>query len=86
MIYVTYCVVVKALKLLRFMEKGSSCKPCVQHYSTIIDSLCKDRMVDDALQLFNEMTQKGVPVNVLTYSSLIHGLCNFGREKEAANR
>ncbi|KAM0069100.1 putative tetratricopeptide-like helical domain superfamily [Helianthus debilis subsp. tardiflorus] len=30
------------------------------------------------------MTEKGVLADVITYSSLIQGLCNFGRETEAA--
>ncbi|KAJ0909551.1 putative tetratricopeptide-like helical domain superfamily [Helianthus annuus] len=33
----------KALELLTFIESGS-CKPCVHHYNTVIDSLCKDRI------------------------------------------
>ena len=56
------------------------CKPDVMTYSTIIDSLCKDEMVDDALKLFNEMIlHKGILPDVVTYSSLIRGLCNQGR-------
>nr|XP_043615013.1 putative pentatricopeptide repeat-containing protein At1g12700, mitochondrial [Erigeron canadensis] len=35
----------RALEVLRFMEK-STCQPVVQHYNPIIDSLCKDNMVD----------------------------------------
>ncbi|KAL8210790.1 hypothetical protein R6Q57_005227 [Mikania cordata] len=53
----------KALELLSFMESGS-CKPCVQQYNAVIDSLCKDKMVDDALHLFAKMTEKGVLANV----------------------
>nr|GEV18402.1 hypothetical protein [Tanacetum cinerariifolium] len=48
----------KALKLLKFLEKGS-CKP------------------------FNKMIGKGVHKEVITYNSLIHGLCNFGKENKA---
>ncbi|GMP63119.1 hypothetical protein CsSME_00024939 [Camellia sinensis var. sinensis] len=64
------------------MEEGT-CKPNIIVYTTIIDSLCKDRMVDVALKLFTEMNEKGIFSNVVTYNSLIHGLCNFGRWKEA---
>lgn len=53
-------------------------------YNTIVcilvDSLCKAGLVDDALQLFNEMIGKGVSTNESAYNSLIHGLCNYGRE------
>ncbi|GKB92737.1 putative tetratricopeptide-like helical domain superfamily protein [Tanacetum coccineum] len=59
------------------MEKGIV-KPCWS-YNMIIDGLCKDKMVDQALELFDKMIEKGI-----TYNSLIHGLRNFGREGEAA--
>ena len=52
-------------------------------YSTIIDSLCKDRLVTEALNLLYEMMSKGIQPNVVTYNSLIQGLCNFGRWREA---
>ncbi|GJS10798.1 nucleotide-binding alpha-beta plait domain-containing protein [Tanacetum coccineum] len=64
----------KALELVRFMAKGSY-KSRVDQYNMIIDGLCKDKMVDQALELFDKMIEKGI-----TYNSLIHGLCNFGRE------
>ncbi|CAL5420006.1 unnamed protein product [Camellia sinensis] len=40
-------------------------------------------MVDDALKLFSKMDERGIFPNVVTYTSLIHGLCNFGWWKEA---
>ncbi|KAF5940734.1 hypothetical protein HYC85_021901 [Camellia sinensis] len=73
---------IRAVSLLRIMEKGS-CKPDTVVYNTIIDSLCKDRMVDDATKLFSKMDEKGIFPDVVTYTSLIHGLCNFGQRKEA---
>ncbi|KAL7608846.1 hypothetical protein Lser_V15G13647 [Lactuca serriola] len=63
--------------LLKLME-GRGCKPNVVTYSIIIDSLFKDKMVDDALNLFQEMVfHKGILPVVVTYTSLIHGLCNL---------
>jgi pentatricopeptide repeat protein len=52
-------------------------------YSTIIDSLCKDRLVTEALNMLSEMMSKGIQPDLVTYNSLIQGLCNFGRWKEA---
>ncbi|GKD35303.1 zinc finger CCCH domain-containing protein 13-like protein isoform X1 [Tanacetum coccineum] len=66
-----------------FMD-GSVCKPRVNEYNTIIDSLCKDKLVDRAFQLLTEMADKGIVPDVYTYSPLIQGFCNFGRETEAA--
>ncbi|GKG16031.1 putative tetratricopeptide-like helical domain-containing protein, partial [Tanacetum coccineum] len=66
------------------MEKGSCCKPLAEHHNLIIDSLCKDKMVDQALELFAKMIEKGIRADVITYSFLIHGLCIFRRETEAA--
>ncbi|PQQ00949.1 pentatricopeptide repeat-containing protein [Prunus yedoensis var. nudiflora] len=48
-----------AIQLLRRMEEGA-CKPDLVVYSTIIDSLCKDTLVIDALNLFLEMRSKGI--------------------------
>lgn len=47
-----------AIQMLRKMER-EACKPNVVVYSTIIDSLCKDAQVLDALKLSSEMTSKG---------------------------
>ncbi|GKB25081.1 putative tetratricopeptide-like helical domain-containing protein [Tanacetum coccineum] len=53
-----------ALDLLRFMEIGSCCKPLAEHYNPIIDSLCKDKMVDQVLELFAKMIEKGASVPI----------------------
>ncbi|KAF5941796.1 hypothetical protein HYC85_019438 [Camellia sinensis] len=66
---------IRAISLLRIMEEGS-CKLDTVVCNTIIDSLCKDRMVDGALE-------QGIRRDVVTYTSFIHGLHNFGRWKEA---
>ncbi|KAJ0716960.1 putative tetratricopeptide-like helical domain superfamily [Helianthus annuus] len=64
-------------------ERG--CKTDIYAYSTIIDSLCKDKMIDDAFNLFEEMVfHKGILPDVITYTSLIHDLCNLGRWGEVS--
>ncbi|GMP85156.1 hypothetical protein CsSME_00038429 [Camellia sinensis var. sinensis] len=50
---------IRAVSLLRIMEAGS-CKPNTVVYNTVIDSLCKDRMVDDAMKLFSKMNEQGI--------------------------
>ncbi|XP_068309631.1 pentatricopeptide repeat-containing protein At1g62680, mitochondrial-like [Pyrus communis] len=44
----------EAIQLLRKME-GGGCKPGIVSYNMIIDSLCKDTMFVDVLDLFSEM-------------------------------
>ncbi|KAM7462402.1 LOW QUALITY PROTEIN: hypothetical protein LguiA_030523 [Lonicera macranthoides] len=93
-----------AIELLRSMETLNfeadtmivfEADTMVYWYNMIIDSLCKDRMISDAMNLLVKMTEKGISLNVVTYTSfflfldkkhtytsLIHGLCNFGQWKE----
>ncbi|GJT18714.1 tetratricopeptide-like helical domain-containing protein [Tanacetum coccineum] len=55
-----------AIQLLRLMDE-KACKPNVVTYSNIIDSLCKDKMVDDAFKLLKEMVfQQGISPDVIT--------------------
>ncbi|PWA73578.1 tetratricopeptide-like helical domain-containing protein [Artemisia annua] len=72
-----------AVALLRLMDERG-CKPDVVVYNTIIDSLCKDKLIDEAFKLFKEMVfQKGISPDAITYSSLIDGLRKLGRWDEA---
>ncbi|OIT08026.1 putative pentatricopeptide repeat-containing protein, mitochondrial [Nicotiana attenuata] len=66
----------KTFDLLRVMEQGST-NPNEYIYNIVIDALCKDRMLDAAISLFEEMKQKGIPLDIVTYNSLIDGLCKF---------
>ncbi|KAL0400613.1 UNVERIFIED_CONTAM: hypothetical protein Slati_4091200 [Sesamum latifolium] len=59
-----------------------SCKPDIRAYSAVIDGLCKDKMVDDALRLLSRMIDKGISPNVVTCNSIIKGLCVVGRWKD----
>ncbi|KAI8561085.1 hypothetical protein RHMOL_Rhmol04G0309300 [Rhododendron molle] len=43
----------------------------------------QDGMVDHAVNFLLEMDSKGIPANVVTYTSLIDGLCKHGKWKEA---
>ncbi|KAK4402258.1 hypothetical protein Sango_0966500, partial [Sesamum angolense] len=74
-----YC---QAFELFRVMERGS-CMPDTYIYSTLINGLCKDKLIDPAVKLFYEMLEKGVVPDVVTYTSLLHGLCSLSRLQEA---
>ena len=66
-----------AIGLLRKIEKRYF-EPNVVFYSTIIDSLCKVRLVNEALNFIFEMMGKGIRLDIITYTCLIQGLCSFG--------
>ncbi|CAA7039195.1 unnamed protein product [Microthlaspi erraticum] len=72
-----------ALDLLRKMEERKI-KLDAAKYNIIIDGLCKDGKLDDAINLFNEMEMKGIKANVITYNTLIGGLCKDGRWNDGA--
>ncbi|PWA58977.1 tetratricopeptide-like helical domain-containing protein [Artemisia annua] len=76
--------VTKAVGLIRLMDERG-CKPNHVGYSTIVDGLCKEELIDEALEIFMEMVNKqGISPNVVTYNSLIDGFCKSGRWDEAS--
>ncbi|KAK9705376.1 hypothetical protein RND81_07G052000 [Saponaria officinalis] len=72
-----------ALNLLSNMELKTPFKPDVVIYNTLMDSLCKDRLLPQALGLFKEMKVNRVLPNVVTYNTLIRGLCSLGQWDDA---
>lgn len=61
------------LKLHREMVNGMGdfggiYKPNVFSYGSLIDRLCKDRLVDQTKDLFMEMKDKGINANTLVYT------------------
>ncbi|KAL6188314.1 hypothetical protein ACLB2K_039707 [Fragaria x ananassa] len=71
-----------AIQLLRKMDERG-CQPNRVTYSSIIHSLSKDTLLDEAKNLFLEMIGRGIAPDVFTYTSLIKGVCNIGHWKEA---
>ncbi|XP_031257989.1 putative pentatricopeptide repeat-containing protein At1g12700, mitochondrial [Pistacia vera] len=45
---------------------------------SLIDGLCKNGMIEIALDIFHKLPQKGLP-DVVTYSIFIHGFCEEGK-------
>ncbi|PHT77868.1 hypothetical protein T459_15920 [Capsicum annuum] len=60
------------------MEQGNT-KPDTFKYNIAIDALCKDRNLDAAINIMNEMKQKNIPPDRVTYKSLMDGLCKLGQ-------
>ncbi|PKI58180.1 hypothetical protein CRG98_021438 [Punica granatum] len=61
-----------ALGLLKKWEGRRSCRVVVSTYNTVLDDLCKEGRLMEALKLFHRMIDQGVPPNVITYNTLIH--------------
>ncbi|THG22715.1 hypothetical protein TEA_018483 [Camellia sinensis var. sinensis] len=72
-----------AIILLKKMEEIGGCEPGIVDYNMVIDSLCKVRLVTGGFKLFLEMIGNGVSPDLITYKSLIKGVCRLGQWKEA---
>ena len=44
--------------------------------------MCKAQVIDRAEGVFQQMTDKGVKPNIVTYNCLIHGYLSIGKWKE----
>ncbi|KAL7137446.1 hypothetical protein ABFS83_10G092400 [Erythranthe nasuta] len=80
---------VKGLDLMNRMKK-CGIMPNGFVYNVLIGGLCKEKRVDDAKKLFDEMLRRNVFPNRVTYNTLIDGcntlpggLCKMGRMEEA---
>nr|GEV17580.1 hypothetical protein [Tanacetum cinerariifolium] len=77
-----------AVGLLRLMDSRlGTPKHTILLYNTLIDSFCKDKMIDDASKLFKVMmgSNKTILPNVDTYNSLIYALSMLGRWDEVTS-
>ncbi|KAE8660949.1 hypothetical protein F3Y22_tig00116944pilonHSYRG00167 [Hibiscus syriacus] len=72
-----------AVVLLIEMYVNGSFEPDAICYSTIIDGFCKEKQMNKALIIFQDMLDKRIEPNVVTFSSLVNGLCNVGCWDEA---
>ena len=44
-------------------------------YTIILDGMCSSGKLNDALELFSHLSSKGIKPNVVTYCTMIKGLC-----------
>ncbi|KAE8660955.1 hypothetical protein F3Y22_tig00116944pilonHSYRG00173 [Hibiscus syriacus] len=72
-----------AVVLLIKMNVNGSFEPDVICYNTIIDGFCKEKRMDKALIIFQDMLDKRIEPNVVTFSSLVNGFCSAGLWDEA---
>jgi pentatricopeptide repeat protein len=43
-----------------------------------LNGLCKQRRLFDAEEIFSEMEERGIPPDLCTFTTLIHGYCSEG--------
>nr|CAB3448783.1 unnamed protein product [Digitaria exilis] len=53
-------------------------KPDVVTYGTLVAAFCRMGRLDDAMDIFIDMTDQGVPPNEAAYRCLIQGFCTYG--------
>ncbi|CAK9148117.1 unnamed protein product [Ilex paraguariensis] len=72
-----YCLVGnldEAMKIFTDMSSASRVSPNTVIYNNLIDSLCKNKKVEVALSLMDDMKAKGVKPNTNTYNAMFKGL------------
>ncbi|CAL8991892.1 unnamed protein product, partial [Prunus brigantina] len=63
-----------ALKMLKEMQEHRKSKLNPSCYNPGIGNLCKERRIEEALTLFQDMISNGVGPDIFSYTSLIKGL------------
>ncbi|KAB2623300.1 pentatricopeptide repeat-containing protein [Pyrus ussuriensis x Pyrus communis] len=81
----------KALEILTKMWEDGRFKPNQECYNPIIDSLCKERQIDESgnweegVRLLKSMIDYGALPNIVTYNSVLDALYKEGKTAEALN-
>ncbi|XP_062102795.1 pentatricopeptide repeat-containing protein At2g17525, mitochondrial [Humulus lupulus] len=68
---------------LEFLANMGKLFPRVVDKSLRILDLCKERKIEDAKTIYDEMVEEGGAPSAVVYSWLIHGFCEEGRVREA---
>ncbi|MFQ6671473.1 hypothetical protein Gotur_036011 [Gossypium turneri] len=56
------------------IKKG--CAPDISSYNIMINGYCKAKRIDEAMELFHEISQKGPIVDTVTYNTLMQAMQN----------
>lgn len=58
-------------------------KPDLRTFTVMVDAICKEGNVEEALDMVQMMIREGIMPDVVTYSALIDGYCLQSGLKEA---
>ncbi|KAM2953248.1 hypothetical protein FF1_031650 [Malus domestica] len=61
---------------------NSGISPDIYTYNVLLNTLCKEERIQEALTLFGTMTEKGIKPDVFTFNSLISASCKSGNWDE----
>ncbi|KAJ4917853.1 Pentatricopeptide repeat-containing protein [Raphanus sativus] len=64
---------------------ANGCRPDIATYNILINRLCKEGRMEDAVGVLDEAAKKGLVLNNRTYGPLIQGYCNI-KEYEIASK
>ncbi|KAL3636790.1 hypothetical protein CASFOL_019089 [Castilleja foliolosa] len=73
-----------AIELFDEMDNKHGCVPNVTTYNEVLDGFMfkEDKNSRRAFEFVSEMGKKGVRFNLVTYNTVIHGLCMCGKIEE----
>ncbi|EPS61263.1 hypothetical protein M569_13534, partial [Genlisea aurea] len=66
-------------------ETADSNNNSVFFFSIMINGLCKEGRLTDATMLWKSMLVKGLSLDTVAYSSMVHGFCNAGLVNQGLN-
>ncbi|KAL2501750.1 Pentatricopeptide repeat-containing protein [Forsythia ovata] len=75
-------VILLALAVYNMMLK-SNCRLSCFTITILIDGLCKSGNAQDALNLFDEMSERGILPSKVTFTVIMSGLCQARRTDDA---
>ena len=64
---------------------ANGCKPDIATYNILINRLCKEGRMEDAVGVLDEAAKKGLVLNNITYAPLIQGYCRV-KEYDIASK
>ncbi|PKI61158.1 pentatricopeptide repeat-containing protein At4g14190, chloroplastic [Punica granatum] len=78
----------RSREILRLLEAWKNVKPSwitATDYERIMELLCEEDLLDDAVSVLKEMETSGLRASLETYNSILHSFANLGRFEEVSS-